>query len=192
MTRPPQELLTAIAKLRAGHEIGASQIPFHLSKMLERHPTMTQYAYRDSLQDRLFETTYDHVDSTEILTDNCELCDTSRLVQRPPRDDHNTQIHYGIIASGNQVLKHGKTRDNLARELNALCVEMEGAGVMDGFAGLVIRGICDYSDSHKNKGWQEFAAAVAAAYAKGFLLAIPVDGDRVVPVIALPSAHMGG
>ncbi|KAH7205642.1 ankyrin repeat-containing domain protein [Fusarium oxysporum] len=44
---------------------------------------------------------------------------------------------------------------------------------MDIFPCLVIRGICDYSDSHKNKGWQEYAALVAASYAKELLTSIP-------------------
>jgi hypothetical protein len=43
---------------------------------------------------------------------------------------------------------------------------MEGAGIMNTMPSLVIRGICDYSDSHKNKRFQEFAAATAASYAK--------------------------
>jgi hypothetical protein len=43
---------------------------------------------------------------------------------------------------------------------------MEGAGIMNSFPCLIIRGICDYADSHKNKQWQNYAAAVAAAYAK--------------------------
>lgn len=50
---------------------------------------------------------------------------------------------------------------------------MEAAGLMDNFPCLVIRGICDYSDSHKNKRWQEYAAATAAAYAKELLSVVP-------------------
>jgi nucleoside phosphorylase len=46
---------------------------------------------------------------------------------------------------------------------------MEAAGLMDDFPCLVIRGICDYADSHKNKRWQPYAAATAAAYAKELL-----------------------
>ncbi|KAJ5777337.1 hypothetical protein N7520_000583 [Penicillium odoratum] len=46
---------------------------------------------------------------------------------------------------------------------------MEAAGLMDNFPCLVIRGICDYSDSHKNKQWQDYAAATAAAYGKELL-----------------------
>ncbi|KAI9766873.1 MAG: hypothetical protein M1839_004741 [Geoglossum umbratile] len=40
---------------------------------------------------------------------------------------------------------------------------------MNDFPCLVIRGICDYSDTHKNDRWQRYAAATAAAYAKELL-----------------------
>ncbi|OHW99504.1 pfs domain-containing protein [Colletotrichum incanum] len=79
------------------------------------------------------------------------------------------QVHYGVIASGNQVMRHAKTRDRLAEELDVVCFEMEAAGLMDNFTSLVVRGICDYSDSHKAKRWQRYAAATAAAYTKELL-----------------------
>ena len=60
-------------------------------------------------------------------------------------------------------------------DLGILCVEMEAAGLMDEFSCLVIRGICDYADSHKNKSWQPYAAATAAAYAKELLFIIPAQ-----------------
>jgi len=83
-------------------------------------------------------------------------------------------VHYGTIASGNQVIKDGVTRDMLSSELGGvLCFEMEAAGLMNNFSCLVIRGICDYSDSHKNKSWQHYAAATAAACAKEILSLIP-------------------
>ena len=44
---------------------------------------------------------------------------------------------------------------------------------MNDFLCLVIRGICDYADSHKNKKWQAYAAGTAAAYAKEMLSVIP-------------------
>ena len=50
---------------------------------------------------------------------------------------------------------------------------MQVAGLVDTFLCLVIRGICDYADSHKNKQWQPYAAATAAAYAKELLLSVP-------------------
>jgi hypothetical protein len=51
---------------------------------------------------------------------------------------------------------------------------MEAAGLMDIIPCLPIRGICDYSDSHKSKEWQKYAAATAAAYAKELLEGLPV------------------
>ncbi|KAH7478671.1 hypothetical protein FOMA001_g9802 [Fusarium oxysporum f. sp. matthiolae] len=107
-----------------------------------------------------------------ILPSCCKRCDVSRLVRRPARSSTDPKIHCGIIASANQVMKHGRTRDQLAEELDVLCFEMEAAGLMDSFPCLVVRGICDYSDSHKNNQWQEYAAATAAAYAKELLSVI--------------------
>ncbi|KAF2400563.1 hypothetical protein EJ06DRAFT_396946 [Trichodelitschia bisporula] len=66
------------------------------------------------------------------------------------------------------------TRDSLSAELGGvLCFEMEAAGLMNSFPCLVVRGICDYADSHKNKSWQPFAAGTAAACAKEILLLMP-------------------
>lgn len=70
-------------------------------------------------------------------------------------------------------MKNGVTRQRLRQDLDLLCFEMEAAGLMDNFPCLVIRGICDYADTHKNKRWQPYAAAVAAAYAKELLSIIP-------------------
>jgi hypothetical protein len=70
------------------------------------------------------------------------------------------------------VMRHGGTREKLRKKYGILCFEMEAAGLMNLFPCLVIRGICDYSDTHKNKIWQRYAAATAAAYAKELLVTI--------------------
>jgi nucleoside phosphorylase len=71
-------------------------------------------------------------------------------------------------------MRDGKARDKVSSELGGvLCFEMEAAGLMNRFPCLIIRGICDYADSHKNKRWQAFAAGTAAAYAKEVLSVIP-------------------
>ncbi|PTB60189.1 hypothetical protein M431DRAFT_536930, partial [Trichoderma harzianum CBS 226.95] len=146
--------------------------------MIIKHPKMTKYTCPSSAQDRLFLATYSH--SPERA--NCDSCDTSMLVYRPPRMDNHPVIHYGNVASGNQVMKDAISRDEIARELNIICFEMEAAGLSDALPCLVIRGICDYSDSHKNKQWQEYAAAAAAAYAKELLVeAIPIAVMRPFP-----------
>ncbi|KAK5467687.1 hypothetical protein LTS15_000660 [Exophiala xenobiotica] len=50
---------------------------------------------------------------------------------------------------------------------------MEGSGVSQNLSTLVIKGVCDYADSHKNKDWQNYAAATAAACMKAALHAWP-------------------
>ncbi|KAN0077506.1 hypothetical protein V8E54_005810 [Elaphomyces granulatus] len=165
LNKPPQILLTAIAKLQADRMMETSRIPEFLSEMIATYPIMrAEFTYRGQEQDRLFDAEYHHG-----LENTCDTCEMSRLVPRPARDRHDPVIHYGLIASGNQVIKHGGTRDKLGQELGILCFEMEAAGLMDSFPCLVIRGICDYADSHKNKQWQGYAAATAAAYAKDLL-----------------------
>jgi nucleoside phosphorylase len=83
-------------------------------------------------------------------------------------------VHYGTIASGNQVIRSAAERHRVSAELGGvLCFEMEAAGLINNFPCLVIRGICDYADSHKNKRWQPYAAATAAACAKEVLSVIP-------------------
>ena len=170
LNKPPQILLTAIAKLQADQiMMQESRVPEYLSEMIAMHPGMqAEFTYRGKEQDRLFDAAYDHYGSENT----CDTCEASGLVTRPTRDRHDPVIHYGPIASGNQVIKHGGTRDKLGQELGILCFEMEAAGLMDNFPCLVIRGICDYADSHKNKQWQGYAAATAAAYAKELLSVI--------------------
>jgi nucleoside phosphorylase len=72
-------------------------------------------------------------------------------------------IHYGLIASGSKLMKDALLRDAPIEEKDILCFKMEAAGLMNHFPCLVIRGICDCSDSHKNKEWQGYAAMAAAA-----------------------------
>jgi nucleoside phosphorylase len=100
-----------------------------------------------------------------------------------PREPGDISVHYGLIASSNQVIKDAKFRDRLNESLdgNVLCIEIEAAGLMNDFPCIVIRGICDYADSEKSKDWQEYAAAVAAACAKELLQYVQpsdVDGER--------------
>jgi nucleoside phosphorylase len=78
-------------------------------------------------------------------------------------------------------MKVALVRDSMAEQEGVLCFEMEAAGLMDDFPCLVIRGICDYSDTHKNDVWQRYAAATAAAYAKELLCMMPGGEVSKVP-----------
>ncbi|GFF59601.1 hypothetical protein IFM62136_04244 [Aspergillus lentulus] len=79
------------------------------------------------------------------------------------------RIHFGAIASGDQVIKSAQHRDHIATQEHVIAFEMEGAGLWENIPTIVVKGICDYADSHKNKGWQQYAAATAAACTKGIL-----------------------
>ncbi|CVK94886.1 related to ankyrin 3 [Fusarium mangiferae] len=162
---PPQALLTVVSKLEASHIGGQSRMPEILAENVARLP---HYSH-PMVEDRLFHHECPHNSSDS----NCDSCNISQLIIRRARQQPNPVIHYGRIASGNQVIKDALTRDKISKETNSICFEMEAAGVMDAFPCLVIRGICDYSDSHKNKGWQEYAALIAAAYAKELLMSMP-------------------
>ncbi|KAF3190605.1 hypothetical protein TWF788_008125 [Orbilia oligospora] len=108
-------------------------------------------------------------------------CDESQLVVRErirvkggiclgPNNEHQRPlIHFGLIASGDTVMKSGQDRDTIALERNIIAFEMEGAGILDNLSCIVVKGVCDYADSHKNKIWQDFAAATAASAMKSLL-----------------------
>jgi nucleoside phosphorylase len=177
LNRPPEVLLKALANLQADHERRGSKVSNFLEDMVTCNPGLAKrkdgYVYQGFANDRLFEATYNHV-----LGANCRNCNRGRQIQREERDSTEPEIHYGTIASGNMLIKDAATRDMIEQEMGeeCICFEMEAAGLMNNFPCLVIRGICDYADSHKNDQWQRYAAAVAAAFAKEFLGYVP-SGD---------------
>ncbi|OCL02067.1 purine and uridine phosphorylase [Glonium stellatum] len=171
LNKPPSVLRSAISKLRAQHELEGTAIPQYCAEMLQSKPAkiVQKYQYQGSKHDQLFQADYNHIGGGK----SCENCDQQRLLSRNSRDTTDPVIHYGLIGSANQVIRHAATREKFRQDMGILCLEMEAAGLMDDFPCLVIRGICDYSDTHKNKRWQPYAAATAAAYTKELLKIIP-------------------
>jgi nucleoside phosphorylase len=162
---PPVILLNAINRLQSNQRKRRIKVQEYLSSF----DSLSDFAYEGADRDILFQPTYPHSEGT-----SCEGCSKEELVIRPRRETSQPLIFFGTIASGNQVMKDAITRDRLSKELGGiLCFEMEAAGLMNIFPCLVIRGICDYADSHKNKRWQPYAAATAAACAKEILSIIP-------------------
>jgi nucleoside phosphorylase len=163
LNSPPQILLAAVASVRANEFRGRSRISEYIAKA-------PKFRRDKAGPDILFNAAYDHERGH-----TCENCDMNRQEVRQPRDsEEELVVHYGTIASGNQVIKNAAQRDSVSADLGGvLCFEMEAAGLMNTFPCLVVRGICDYADSHKNKKWQPYAAATAAAYAKEVLSMIP-------------------
>jgi nucleoside phosphorylase len=166
--RPNTEIRALLAKLKGLHERKMLQGKMAgYMDVLRGEPELAA-AYPGAAQDRLFESTYRHV--TDGMSCGECGCD-GELVQRARLEQSDVQpaVHFGLIASGDTVMKSGKDRDAIARQAGVIGFEMEGAGVWDNFPCVVIKGACDYADSHKTKAWQRYAAATAAACMKAFL-----------------------
>ncbi|KAL0943129.1 g-protein beta wd-40 repeats containing [Colletotrichum truncatum] len=171
LNQPPGVLRTAVGSLKADFEQNGNGLHEAVNATLLKKPRLKKkYARPPPETDILFRS--DVVfDSNKSIT-HLSLDERNQmLVLRPERaeDDDNPSIHYGLIASANQLMKDAIIRDKLSATKGVLCFEMEAAGLMNHFPCLIIRGICDYADSHKNKIWQGYAAMTAAAYAKALI-----------------------
>ncbi|KAL6233927.1 hypothetical protein BDW75DRAFT_241569 [Aspergillus navahoensis] len=108
----------------------------------------------------------------EALDASCILLGCAQDQIRRRRDcleNSSPTIQIGTVASADTVMKSGEHRDGLVESEGVIGFEMEGAGVWNNISCIIIKGVCDYADSHKNKAWQAYAAATGAATAKAFL-----------------------
>jgi nucleoside phosphorylase len=175
LDQPPAVLRGAVNGLKAQYETDGHRIEDTIGSILERKPRLrNKYRRPDTSSDRLYQSLVTHPQDNNVSCIAACGDDPSHLVLRRERstDEDSPSIHYGLIASANQLMKDALVRDILIAERDVLCFEMEAAGLSNHFPCLVIRGICDYSDSHKNKEWQGYAAMAAAAYAKDLLYRI--------------------
>jgi nucleoside phosphorylase len=191
--------LIAILESECGKEHLRQSAARHLVCLQEtaiRKQRRCNYRYPGFAEDKLFASAYQHEHRgprscaicngkiqdycAEAAQASCaELgCDEAQLVPRKrlerkenlkPEVAQSPEIFVGRVASGDAVMKSSEHRDQIAREHNVIAFEMEGAGVWDEVPCIVIKGVCDYADSHKCKVWQPFAAATAAAVAKAML-----------------------
>ena len=178
LNQPPTVLRAAVNGLKAQYESEGHLLKEAIRNILEKKPRLRKkYKRPDPSSDRLYQSGLVHPPDDEASCATVCGDNPSNLILRPERtedgDEDDPTIYYGLIASANQLMKDALVRDRLAAEKDVLCFEMEAAGLMNHFPCLVIRGICDYSDSHKNKEWQGYAAMVAAAYTKDLLCRIP-------------------
>jgi nucleoside phosphorylase len=169
LAKPPAVLRKAVNKVedkfRCLQEGEDDILAPHLERF-SKYPRLRKEYQRPSAPDRRVKPTYIHEPGTDCLDHDAQFEEP-----REPRESDHIVIHYGTILSGSTLMKSSQDLDELSKKHNAaLCFEMEAAGLMDVFPCLVIRGICDYSDSHKSDRWQGFAARAAAAYAREVLL----------------------
>lgn len=163
LAQPPTVLLNAAQKL-ASKRNRTRDDP--ISENMKRINTtvwgLRKYEHPGLVHDHLYQPDYIHLDP-KVPCDRCE-CDPAQRVQRDTGyDDDGTRVvvHRGTIASGERVIKDGVLRDQLAEQFDFPCI--------------IVRGISDYCDSHKNNQWQGYAAAAAAAYARELFFHMPMD-----------------
>ena len=184
LASPSNILLSAVAALKARYKRGGHNISNTIAGMLGNNRRLrAEYSRPGTRMDRLYKSNYIHSDQKvcdcQIMLknkDEIDLDGNPYLIQRLPRDpdEDDPAIPHGLIASADRLVKDAILRDTLAEKHDVLCFEMEAAGLMNSdLRCLVIRGVCDYADTHKNDTWQGYAAATSAAYAKELLELIP-------------------
>ncbi|KAI7976875.1 hypothetical protein EIK77_010106 [Talaromyces pinophilus] len=190
---PNQEIQSFLGRLRTRRM--RNQVQRHTAQYLQILQGMdgNEWNYPGVSHDMLFEASYLHKhyqqqSPIECICAGCHsafgpVCEQAlksdckkvgcvgHLVQRRRlnADRPSPLIHIGTMASASSVMKSGQHRDQLAEQEGVIGFEMEGAGVWEVLPCVIIKGVCDYADSHKNKAWQNYAAATAASCAKGFL-----------------------
>ncbi|RBQ71590.1 hypothetical protein VDGD_09488 [Verticillium dahliae] len=183
---------------RSRLEASAHSALLALQKAALARQKASTYDYPGVRQDRLFAADYVHKHghtsscaqgvTDSICEPSCSLtcqsvgCDDAfeigrerteakRQLEREGRDweAQAPRLHVGRFGSGDMVVRCGKARDRLIEQHTILGFEMEGAGIWGELPCLVIKGVCNYADSHANKAWRGFAAATAASATKAFL-----------------------
>ncbi|KAL4998274.1 nucleoside phosphorylase domain-containing protein [Aspergillus recurvatus] len=185
--REIQSLLAGLQPQQSRRELQAKMLR-HLQAIQESQPC---WHCPSSADDVLFEASYQHKHNSLTSSHMCLCldgtsdevckaaldtictqlgCDKDKIRRRRNCTDYySPRIHIGAVASADTVMKSGEHRDNLVKLEGVIGFEMEGAGVWNNISCIIIKGVCDYADSHKNKAWQAYAAATGAAAAKAFL-----------------------
>lgn len=171
--RPPSaDLLEAVKLLQAG-EFEGKRPWLKFIEQVSSH--MTTMARPPQKFDRLYSSTNPQESVTHPK-------DAKRIKDLP-------RVFVGTIGAANILLKDAVMRDKLRDKFGVKAIEMEGSGISDAtwyhdVGYLVVRGICDYGDSHKADIWHNYAALVAAAYTRALLESI-----EDMSLVAQPQAH---
>ncbi|KAL6359008.1 hypothetical protein LRP88_09206 [Fusarium phalaenopsidis] len=198
--RPVIHVQNLVARLATSQGLRwlEQQARSHLKKLWSQQRTEDEaadYSYSGAENDHLYPSSYLHKHHSTELCRVCDdsphaVCSVSRKLscrelgcdvrQRVPRqrlqDSERLRVprvFIGRFGSGDTVLKSGKDRDRIAKAHDLIAFEMEGAGAWDEIPCIIVKGICDYADSHKNKNWQNFAAVTAASVAKALVEKYP-------------------
>ncbi|KAJ5584296.1 uncharacterized protein N7459_004096 [Penicillium hispanicum] len=138
----------------------------NLHQMVQGAFTKTQ-KIKDSYQqpqhcpDRLYRSEYAHRSSCDCLAAEP---DQNILMTRSQRRGYESiKVHFGKIALSKEEVENAGQRDAIANILHAICL-IPADHLVHELPCLQIRGIRDYSDTHKSDAWHGYAAAAAAVY----------------------------
>ncbi|PYH67515.1 kinesin light chain [Aspergillus vadensis CBS 113365] len=188
--RPNPEIRSLLNALRSTHS--HNELESQIMQNVQELQKSDKKWCHPRINDILFDASYIHKHHqqdcnascvclvSETLDDICEDalakscddlgCDKSQIIRSlKPVERVGVSAHIGTVACAKGVMKSGHHRDKIAKKDKIIGFEMEGAGVWDIFPCVVIKGVCDYADSHKNKLWQKYAAVTGASAAKAFL-----------------------
>ncbi|CAI4218984.1 unnamed protein product [Parascedosporium putredinis] len=196
----------------------ATRLQWIQGKIAPERKLAKAYQYPGAANDRLYEAAYEHkhrgspdcICSSELKI--CEAsqkmsclnlgCDEGRLVsrmrlddiQKLERSDNQKQeaqarsIIVGMVGSANSLVISSKHRDALVQQ-GIVAVEMEGAGVGHDTQTIIVKGVSDYADSHKNKDWQGFASIQAASVARELLIFVERQNQAGQAEGEIPTAY---
>lgn len=169
--RPGREIRALLKKLQTIRELEYLQkkTVAYLALIQQKPRLKAKYpGLVEGVEDVLFKPEYAHAGDGPCRV---ACCSGPRVTRTRLKHDSPPlpEVHIGLIGSADTVMKSAEDRDRIAKEGGVIGFEMESAGAWDHFPCLVIKSACDYADSHKNKEWQPYAAATAAACMKAFL-----------------------
>lgn len=176
---PPRILLKAIRHLSLDHRFGKGKMWTDIEQVVNMEvPELEDAGYPGQEHDQLFKSDYQH-----SAGENCSSCDVNQTENRGVRKYTRSVVHHGLIASRKLPMRSSAHRDHLRDSWGVVCFESEAAGLlMDTFPCIFIRGICNYSDSHRYEIWRPYAAIAAAAYTKDLLRSIHPQEVETIPL----------
>ncbi|OAQ67200.2 ankyrin repeat protein [Pochonia chlamydosporia 170] len=170
---PPTTLLQAVKALAAQPRTATDPVWESVQNIIDQDET-GQFRFPGREVDHLYHPDYIHQREKRLCYGETGACDPKQIIERPMVEDvSSVVVHTGTIGTGDTVMRNAKQRDDIAQKYGVLCIEMEAEGLAKAIPCLVIRGISDYCDSHKNDVWHGYAAACAAAYARQLFFVLP-------------------
>ena len=134
LDQPPTVLRAAVSGVKAQYEMSGHHIEEAINTVLQRYPRLQQKYKRPNV-DSLYQAGVTHPSEGEAKLASCaEVCvDESSLVSRRERTEYedNPAIHYGLIASSNQLMKDAIVRDKLVEKKEVLCFVSSSPGLQN-------------------------------------------------------------